>query len=261
MNSAAIGCDDGIRQLALCRKPTRDVLVVGGHGAKLLTGTLMWVEHNYGLPRALLEIVERRDEISVAGDKYDAIKVPLHVVDEHLGCDVYVGTLLFGLPYGCDGNLIAGFARLLGERVAGSEALVVALDDAQFGAIRRKSGKIRCLSHLGGRLRWIIVDAGREVFDSKNVMFVGAGQQSVRKCDDIKPLVLRIAEQPVIQVESVDINYGFLFHLLIRQEPGACPALHRIAEAQRSVSNPSRGSARIVSNFRPQCKEVNSVSG
>ena len=54
----------------------------------------------------------------------------------------------------------------------------------------------------------------------------------------------------VVQVESVDIHYC-LFHcqLAERQGPDFRPALHRIAEAQRSVYNPSRGSVGIVPNI------------
>ena len=54
----------------------------------------------------------------------------------------------------------------------------------------------------------------------------------------------------VVQVESVDIHYC-LFHCQLpeRQGPDFRPALHRIAEAQRSVYNPSRGSVGIVPNI------------
>ena len=56
-------------------------------------------------------------------------------------------------------------------------------------------------------------------------------------------------EQPVVQVESV-YAYNGLFHSCHckGQEPNFRSALHRIAEAQRSVVNPSRGSVRVVPN-------------
>ena len=54
----------------------------------------------------------------------------------------------------------------------------------------------------------------------------------------------------VVHVESVDIHYClFHCHLPERQGPDFRPALHRIAEAQRSVYNPSRGSVGIVPNI------------
>ena len=54
----------------------------------------------------------------------------------------------------------------------------------------------------------------------------------------------------VVQVESVDIHYClFHCHLPERQGPDFRPALHRIAEAQRSVYNPSRGSVGIIPNI------------
>ena len=67
---------------------------------------------------------------------------------------------------------------------------------------------------------------------------------------------------PVVQVESVDVHDSLFHHYLSeRQGPDFRPALHRIAEAQRSVSNPSRGSARIVPNRISRNKWGNSFSG
>ena len=119
-------------QLALRRKVAGDVLVIGGYGTEFFTGALVRIEHDNGFSRALLEIVKRRDEVGVAGDEYDAVKILFHVVDEHLGSDVYVRSFLFGFPHCCDGNLLAGLAGFLCKRIAGAESFIVALDDLQF---------------------------------------------------------------------------------------------------------------------------------
>ena len=79
-----------VGKLALCRKVAGDVLVVGGHGAEFFAGAFMRIEHDDGLPRSLLEIVKRGNEVGVSRDKYDTVKVIFHVVDEHLGCDVNI---------------------------------------------------------------------------------------------------------------------------------------------------------------------------
>ena len=75
---------DYVGQLAFRRKVSRDVLVVGGYGAKFFTGAFVWIENEDGFPRSLLEIVKRCNEIGVARDKHDAVKVVFHVVYEHL---------------------------------------------------------------------------------------------------------------------------------------------------------------------------------
>ena len=123
---------DYLRKLALCRKVAGDVLVVGGYGTEFFAGAFVRVEYDNGFSCAFLEIVKRRNEIGVAGDEYDAVKILFHVVDEHLGSDVYVRAFFFGFPHCCDGNLPAGLAGFLCKRIAGTESFIVALDDLQF---------------------------------------------------------------------------------------------------------------------------------
>ena len=252
---------DYLRKLALCRKVAGNVLVVGGYGTEFFAGAFVRIEYDNGFSCAFLEIVKRRNEIGVAGDEYDAVKILFHVVDEHLGSDVYVRAFFFGFPHCCDGNLPAGLAGFLCKRIAGTESFIVALDDLQFRAIGFKGGEIYGLPHLRGWLRRVVVDAGREVLDGHDFMFVWTGQKGLCERDHIQPLVLREPKQPVVQVESVDIHDSLFHHYLSeRQGPDFRPALHRIAEAQRSVNNPSRGSARIVSNRIFRNKWGNSFS-
>ena len=252
---------DYLRELALCRKVAGDVLVISGYGTEFFAGAFVRIEYDNGFSCALLEIVKRRNEVGVAGDEYDAVKILFHVVDEHLGSDVYVRAFLFGFPHCCDGNFPAGFARFLCKRIAGTESFIVALDDLQFRAIGFKGGEIYGLPHLRGWLRRVIVDAGCEVLDVHDFMFVRTGQKGLCERDHIQPLVPREPKQPVVQVESVDIHDSLFHHRLSeRQGPDFRPALHRIAEAQRSVNNPSRGSARIVSNRIFRNKWGNSFS-
>ena len=173
VNRAAMRPDGyHVGELAFRRKVAGDVLVVGGHSAKFLAGSFVGIENDDGFPRTLLEVVEWRDEVCIARDENDTVEVGLDMVDEHLGGNVHVGALLFGFPHGCAWNLSAGFARLFCKGIAGSETLVVALDDFQFGAIRRKGGKVNRLTHLCGRFRRVVVDAGREVLDGHDLMFI-----------------------------------------------------------------------------------------
>ena len=238
-------------QLASARQIAWDVLVVCGYCAEFLAWTFMRIEHDNRFAHAFLEIVKRSDKIGVARDKDDAIEVGLYVVDEHLRSDIHIRSLFFRFPHGRTGNLVAGFARLLCKGIAGAKTLVITLDYRQLRAIRRKSGKIYSLPHLRGRLCGIVVDAGGKILYGDNFVFVWAWQKGVGERDDIQPFIARKAEQSVIEVESVYI-YDSLFyrHLSKRQGPDFRPAPHRIAEAQRSVINPSRGSVCIVANFR-----------
>ena len=47
-----------VGELAFRRKVARDVLVVGGHSAKFLAGSFVWIEYDNGFSCALLEVVE-----------------------------------------------------------------------------------------------------------------------------------------------------------------------------------------------------------
>lgn len=125
----------------------------------------------------------------------------------------------------------------------------VAFNNRKLWVVCCKSGEIHGLSHLCCRFGWIIVDAGSEVFDGQDFMLLWAWKKRVCESYDVKPLVPRKTKQPVVQVESIDINNCLFLHLFKRQGLDSRPALHRIAKAQRSVSNPSRGSSSIVSDF------------
>ena len=244
-----------VGQLAFRRKVSRDVLVVGGYGAKFFTGAFVWIENEDGFPRSLLEIVKRCNEIGVARDKHDAVKVVFHVVNEHLGCDINIRTLFFCFPHGCDGNLTARPTWFFRKRKASPETFIVTFNDLEFRTICFKGGKIYRLPHLRGWFGGVIVDAGGEIFYGQYFVIVWTRQKRVCESYNIQPFVMRKAEQPIIQVESVNVNNcPFLLHSAFnrnftRQEPDFRPALHRIAEAQRSVNNPSWGSASIISNL------------
>ena len=111
-------------------------------------------------------------------------------------------------------------------------------------------GKLALCRKVAGDVLVVgVVDASGEVLDGHDFMFVWTGQKGLCERDHIQPLVPRETKQPVVQVESVDINNSLFLHLFKRQGLDSRPALHRIAEAQRSVSNPSRGSVDIVPNI------------
>ena len=236
-----------VGELIFCGKVARNVLVVGGDGAKFLAGSFMRIEHNYGFARVLFEVVKRCNEIRVAGYENDAVEFALNMVNEHLGGDVYVRALLFGLPDSCKRDLWTGLTGLFCKWIASAEALVVALDDFQLRTICRKGGKVNGLTHLSGGFCGIVVDSCRKVFDVDDFVFFRPWQEGACERHDVQPLAVRKTKQPVVQVESVNIDNGFLHSDPKRQGPDLSPALHRIAEAQRSVNNPSWGSIGIVS--------------
>ena len=195
VDCAAMRSDwDYVGKLALRRKVARDVFVVCGYSAELFAGAFMRIEHDDGLSRSLLEIVKRRNEVGVSRDKYDTVKVIFDVVDEHLGGDVYVRAFFLGFPHCCYGNLLAGLAGFLCERITGAETFIVALNDLQFWAICFKGGEVYGLPHLCGWLRRVIVDASCEVLDGHDFVFIRTWQKGVCESDNIQPLVLRKAE-------------------------------------------------------------------
>ena len=246
-----------VGELVFCGKVARNVLVVGGDGAKFLAGAFMRIEHDYGFTRVLLEVVKGCDEIRVAGYENDAVKIALNMVNEHLGGDVYVRAFLFGLPDSCKRDLWTGLTGFFRKWIASAEALVVALDDFQLRTICRKGGKVYGLAHLSGGFCGIVIDSCRKVFDVDDFVFFRMRQEGVCERHDVQPLAARKPEQPVVQVEPVNIDYSFLHSDPKRQGPDLSPALHRIAEAQRSVNNPSWGSVSIVSKSLRWCKWQN----
>ena len=213
---------DYVGKLAFRRQVAGNVLVVGGYGAQFFAGTLMWVEDDDGFPGLLLKIVERCDEIGVAGYKYDAVEVVFDVIDKHLGRNVYIGAFLFGFPHGCGGDLRAGFAGFLCKRISCAEALVVALDDCQFRSACGKCGEVDRLPHLRGGLCRIVVYTGGEILDGQYLVLFWSRQKGVCKCDHIKPLVLREAKHSVVQVESVDINDSLFLHIALKGKGWTC---------------------------------------
>ena len=68
---------DCVGQLAFRRKVSRDVFAVGGYGAKFFDRAFVWIENKDGFPRVFLEIVEWRNEIGIARDKHNAVKILL----------------------------------------------------------------------------------------------------------------------------------------------------------------------------------------
>ena len=250
-----------VGKLAFCRKVARNVLVVGGDGAKFLARPFMRIEHDYRFTCALLEVVKWCNEIRVARYENDAVEIALNVVNEHLGGDVYIRAYFFGFPDSCKRNLWTGLAGFFCEWIARAESLVVALDDFQLRTICRKGGKVYGLMHLSRGFCGVIVDSCRKVFDADDFVFFRPRQKGVCERHDIQPLEVRKPEQPVVKVESVNIDNGFLHGDSKRQGPDLSPALHRIAEAQRSVSNPSWGSVEIVSKSFRWCKAQNSKNG
>ena len=67
-----------------------------------------------------------------------------------------------------------------------------------------------------------------------------------------RPKVAFLSSRKVAPAAVMRIEHDYEFAK--RQGPDLSPALHRIAEAQRSVNNPSWGSDRIVSKSLRWCK-------
>ena len=180
-----------VGELAFCGKVARNVLVVGGDGAKFFAGPFMRIEHDYGFARVLLEVVKWCNEIRVAGYENNAVKITLKMVNEHLGGDVYIRAFLFSFPDSCKRNLWTGLAGLFGKWIASAEALVVALDDFQLRTICRERGKVYGLAHLSGGLCGIVVDSCRKVFDVDDFVFFRSRQKGACERHDIQPLGVR----------------------------------------------------------------------
>ena len=79
--------------------------------------------------------------------------------------------------------------------------------------------------------------------DRQRGRMVGIAADEHKSVSFVEPQVRRAFEKSVEKVEAVNIYNGFHFVTLYKTlEPGLLPAPHRIAVAQRVVSNPSWGS-------------------
>ena len=111
--------------------------------------------------------------------------------------------------------------------------------------------KVSVLVESSAGIRRIVLYPSGKILDRHDVMFLGTREKCRGESFKIKPLIGRFLQQSMMKVESINVEYClFLFHFCTpqRQGPDFRPALHRIAVAQRVVSNPSRGSSGNVPN-------------
>ena len=87
---------------------------------------------------------------------------------------------------------------------------------------------------------------GGKVFDRENVIVWS--NDSLGEFHKVKPAVGLVLEQPIEEIESIDIDDCF-YHVgpLEMLRPGLLPALRRIGSASAGGCNPSRGSAHSIS--------------
>ena len=110
----------------------------------------------------------------------------------------------------------------------------------------RQGLPIVMLVQLGLRIRRIGFGFGREIFDGNYVM-LGANE-CLSEFDQVKPTIRFVLEEPVEEIESVDVNNGLDHNWPYKMlRPGLLPASRRIGSASAGGSNPSRGLWRIVS--------------
>ena len=166
-------------------------------------------------------------------------------IGHHFSSKVYIGTFLDRAVYEAVGHLIAALAWFCGKRKLDPESLVEAfyyLDPWKCP----KDFKVAVLIERCLRVGRIILDSGRKVFDGDDIMFFKTRKQGCCETLEVEPLARgRVFQQAMIKVEAVNVeDCLFRLHNCFpkRQEPDLRPALHRIAVAQRVVSNPSRGS-------------------
>ena len=114
----------------------------------------------------------------------------------------------------------------------------------------RKRHRLRQLA-LSGQIAGNVF-VGGEILYFRNLVLVR--QERTRKQLKVEPQVRRAFEKSVEKVEAVNIYNGFHFVTLYKTlEPGLLPAPHRIAVAQRVVSNPSWGSWVL---YQISCRDV-----
>ena len=243
-NCAAVARFDSIRQSASVAKSCRNVLVECRISPKLVADARLRIEYDYGMFCRIPHDAECWSKVGIAGDKHKCICFILVCIFQQLRCHVDVCEF-FRCPYATNiswtSKKPAGLAWTLRCLKSLNPDPVVAFK--YLYSLCRKSVKISGLP-FGSEVSVGLVDHARgEILDCVNSLF--KKQKFLCKCVDIKPFVRGSTEQSVVEVASVDIDYrSFRFHIKTL-EPGSLPAPHRIAVAQRVVSNPSRGSVTL----------------
>lgn len=247
VNCRTVGKCDGVRQLALRRKVRRNVFIKGGETLELKAGRLMRIENGYRLFKAIANGLDWPCKVRVSGDERKGVGGVSHGIHQHFRRDVDVRTLFLQFDNGSQmiWNLVATLARFL---VKGHEPLGFLVESFDKLELRkcRQGLPIVMLVQLGLWIRRIGFGFGREIFDGNYVM-LGANE-CLGEFDQIKPTIGLVLEEPVEEIESVDVNNGFDHNWPCKMlRPGLLPALRRIGSASAGGSNPSRGSWRIVS--------------
>ena len=257
MNRCAIGKCDGVRQLALRRKICRNVFVERSETLKLKTGCLMRIENSYWLFKAIPDGLDWRCKVRVSGDERNGVGGAGHGIHQHFRRDVDIGALFFQLDNGC--QMIRNFvATLAGFLVKGHQPLgflVESFDELEVWKCRQGLPVVM-LVQLGLWIRRIGFGFGCEIFDGNYVM-LGANE-CLGEFDQVKPTIRFVLEEPVEEIESVDVNNGFNHNWPCKMlRPGLLPASRRIGSASAGGSNPSWGSSRIISFFAEEYYRAN----
>lgn len=259
VDCCAIGKCDGVRQLALRRKVGRNVFVKGGEALKFKAGRLMGIENGYWLFEAITNGLDGRGKVGVAGDECKGVGGVGHCVHQHFRCDVDIGTFFFQFDNGCQmvRGLVAALARFLVKGHQSFGLLVESFDESDARECRQGL-PIVVLVQFGLRIRRIGFRLGCEIFDGGYVML--RTDKGLCEVDEIQPTIGLVLEKSVEKIEAVNVNNGFDHGRSWKMlRPGLLPALRRIGSASAGGSNPSRGSAMIVSFSADDYNGVNWV--
>ena len=232
-------------KLALCRQVAGNALVVGGKSAKFFAHILMRIKHQCAQAHFMANEAKWRGKVHIPADNYKSVSRLAHDVCHHLCGKIDVGALLDCPVNNAIGGFLAAFARFFCEWEFYLKSLVESFYDLDLRE-RAKGIKISILVECGMRICRIVSYSGREIFDGNYLMLVRSWKKRSGKSFEIEPLIGSIFQQPMMEIESIDIKNRLLhlrYYGLQRQGPDFRPAPHRIAVAQRVVSNPSRGSS------------------
>ena len=239
------------RQLAFCRQIAGDALVVGCKSAKFFAHIHMWIKHQRAQAHLMANEAKWCGKVHIAADDYKSIGRLAHDICHHLCGKIDIGALLDCSVNNAIGGFIAAFTRFFCEGEFYLKALVESLYNLDL-CERAKGFKISVLVECGMRICRIVSYSGRKIFDSDYLMLVRSWKKRSGKSFKIEPLLGSIFQQPMMEIESIDVENRLLhlcYYGLQRQGPDFRPAPHRIAVAQRVVSNPSRGSVVLYQIF------------
>ena len=179
----------------------------------MITHALLRVEHNNRLAKSPSCRLNCSDLVSIACNNDKTINIGLRGIHHHFNGQVHIGAL-FLKPHYAHKTITRHVALLAGLLVDRHQYFVLLEETIYHLDISKREDRLKVdvLAFNSGFVVGICQRTCSEVLDRDNFMFIR--QQLSSEHRQVEPLIRRSLKKAVIEVVTVDIDYGFLLHRL-----------------------------------------------